>query len=183
MVTITSFKADISGISPLSSLWQSADAWNASQHVSFETLYDGQFTLSTQLTKSKLSSYGQNMPLDTLRDILCKLVQPKGELPRVQFFPGIDWLIITYLCFQLVSFLALCHVWHGKTLDHGPYRNKLDGLKAYKPITLEDLRFLPAVMLQKRWTLFAIDFFDPRTACIIKYGVTRKPYRCCQNFL
>ena len=50
MATIKGFKADVSSINPLSeqmvkSIWQRAGTWN----VSFETLYGGQFMLSTQL--------------------------------------------------------------------------------------------------------------------------------------
>ena len=45
LATVKSFKVDISSISPLSELWQ----WNYAQNVSFETLYGGQFTLSSWL--------------------------------------------------------------------------------------------------------------------------------------
>ena len=54
MATIKSFKADILSNSPIcQNNWWRADAWN----VSCETLYGGQFTLSIQVMKAKLSWY------------------------------------------------------------------------------------------------------------------------------
>ena len=68
------------------SKWQRANAWN----FSFVTLYDGQFTLSTQLTKIRLPCY--TLPLkqhhSVFRKFLSIFLLFTGQLIITRMCPG-----------------------------------------------------------------------------------------------
>ena len=96
LTTVKSFEADISGVSPLSE--RRTDARN----VSFETLYGGQFTLSTLLMKPKLPCYS---PPPTRHHSFFR-----NFTPLWVWFVRIDWLVLWW-CQLLWDSSSISWMW------------------------------------------------------------------------